>query len=87
MLKEEGEHHIIYKATDTAVEGNAAARTNTIDWTISVSNANIRAVNIPYPYQIRADRVTLYAEVINGRTWILMLSCLSVTGRKRFKLD
>lgn len=68
LLKEEGEHHIIYKATDTAVEGNAAARTNTIDWTISVSNANIRAVNIPYPYQIWADRVTLYAEVINGRT-------------------
>lgn len=68
LLKEEGEHHIIYKATDTAVEGNAAARTNTIDWTISVSNANIRAVNIPYPYQIWADRVTLYAEVIEGRT-------------------
>lgn len=68
LLKKEGEHHIIYKATDTAVEGNAAARTNTIDWTISVSNANIRAVNIPYPYQIWADRVTLYAEVINGRT-------------------
>lgn len=68
LLKEEGEHHIIYKATDTAVEGNAAARTNTIDWTISVSNANIRAVNIPYPYQIWADRVTLYGEVINGRT-------------------
>lgn len=68
LLKEEGEHHIIYKATDTAVEGNAAARTNTIDWTISVSNANICAVKIPYPYQIWADRVTLYAEVINGRT-------------------
>lgn len=68
LLKKEGEHHIIYKATDTAVEGNAAARTNTIDWTISVSNANIRAVNIPYPYQIWADRVTLYAEVIEGRT-------------------
>ena len=68
LLKEEGEHHIIYKATDTAVEGNTAARTNTIDWTISVSNANIRAVNIPYPYQIWADRVTLYAEVIEGRT-------------------
>lgn len=68
LLKEEGEHHIIYKATDTAVEGNAAARTNTIDWTISVSNANIRAVNIPYPYQIWANRVTLYAEVIEGRT-------------------
>lgn len=68
LLKEEGEHHIIYKATDTAVEGNTAARTSTIDWTISVSNANIRAVNIPYPYQIWADRVTLYAEVINGRT-------------------
>lgn len=68
FLKGEGEHHISYKATDTAVEGNAAARTNTIDWTISVSNANIRAVNIPYPYQIWADRVTLYAEVINGRT-------------------
>ena len=68
LLKEEGEHHIIYKATDTAVEGNAAARTKTIDWTISVSNANIRAVNIPYPYQIWADRVTLYAEVIEGRT-------------------
>ena len=68
LLKEEGEHHIIYKATDTAVEGNAAARTNTIDWTISVSNANICAVKIPYPYQIWADRVTLYAEVIEGRT-------------------
>ena len=68
LLKEEGEHRIIYKATDTAVEGNTAARTSTIDWTISVSNANIRAVNIPYPYQIWADRVTLYAEVINGRT-------------------
>lgn len=68
LLKEEGEHHIIYKATDTAVEGNTAARTNTIDWTISVSNANICAVNIPYPYQIWADRVTLYGEVINGRT-------------------
>lgn len=67
LLKEEGEHHIIYKATDTAVEG-VDARTNTIDWTISVSNANICAVNIPYPYQIWADRVTLYAEVINGRT-------------------
>lgn len=67
LLKKEGEHHIIYKATDTAVEG-VDARTNTIDWTISVSNANIRAVNIPYPYQIWADRVTLYAEVINGRT-------------------
>lgn len=67
LLKEEGEHHIIYKATDTAVEG-VDARTNAIDWTISVSNANIRAVNIPYPYQIWADRVTLYAEVINGRT-------------------
>lgn len=68
LLKEEGVHHIHYKATDTAVEGNTAARTNTIDWTISVSNANICAVNIPYPYQIWADRVTLYAEVINGRT-------------------
>ena len=68
LLQEEGEHLISYKATDTAVEGNTAARTNTIDWTISVSNANIRAVNIPYPYQIWADRVTLYAEVINGRT-------------------
>lgn len=68
LLEEEGEHLISYKATDTAVEGNTAARTNTIDWTISVSNANIRAVNIPYPYQIWADRVTLYAEVINGRT-------------------
>lgn len=68
LLQKEGEHLISYKATDTAVEGNAAARTNTIDWTISVSNANIRAVNIPYPYQIWADRVTLYAEVINGRT-------------------
>lgn len=68
LLKKEGEHHIIYKATDTAVEGNAAARTNTIDWTISVSNANICAVKIPYPYQIWADRVTLYAEVIEGRT-------------------
>lgn len=68
LLQAEGEHHIHYKATDTAVEGNTAARTNTIDWTISVSNANIRAVNIPYPYQIWADRVTLYAEVINGRT-------------------
>ena len=68
LLKEEGEHRIIYKATDTAVEGNTAARTSTIDWTISVSNANIRAVNIPYPYQIWADRVTLYAEVIEGRT-------------------
>lgn len=67
LLKEEGEHHIIYKATDTAVEG-VDARTNTIDWTISVSNANICAVKIPYPYQIWADRVTLYAEVINGRT-------------------
>lgn len=67
LLQEEGEHHIIYKATDTAVEG-VDARTNTIDWTISVSNANICAVNIPYPYQIWADRVTLYAEVINGRT-------------------
>ena len=68
LLQEEGEHLISYKATDTAVEGNTAARTSTIDWTISVSNANIRAVNIPYPYQIWADRVTLYAEVINGRT-------------------
>ena len=68
LLKEEGKHHIIYKATDTAVEGNAAARTNTINWTISVSNANICAVKIPYPYQIWADRVTLYAEVIEGRT-------------------
>ena len=68
LLQKEGEHLISYKATDTAVEGNTAARTNTIDWTISVSNANIRAVNIPYPYQIWADRVTLYAEVINGRT-------------------
>lgn len=68
LLQAEGEHHIHYKATDMAVEGNTAARTNTIDWTISVSNANIRAVNIPYPYQIWADRVTLYAEVINGRT-------------------
>lgn len=68
LLQEEGKHYISYKATDTAVEGNTAARTNTIDWTISVSNANIRAVNIPYPYQIWADRVTLYAEVINGRT-------------------
>ena len=68
LLQEEGEHLISYKATDTAVEGNTAARTNTIDWTISVSNANIRAVNIPYPYQIWADRVTLYAEVIEGRT-------------------
>lgn len=67
LLQKEGEHRIIYKATDTAVEG-VDARTNTIDWTISVSNANIRAVNIPYPYQIWADRVTLYAEVINGRT-------------------
>lgn len=68
LLQEEGEHLISYKATDTAVEGNTAARTSTIDWTISVSNANIRAVNIPYPYQIWADRVTLYAEVIEGRT-------------------
>ena len=68
LLQAEGEHHIHYKATDTAVEGNTAARTNTIDWTISVSNANICAVNIPYPYQIWADRVTLYGEVINGRT-------------------
>lgn len=67
LLKEEGEHRIIYKATDTAVEG-VDARTNTIGWTISVSNANICAVKIPYPYQIWADRVTLYAEVINGRT-------------------
>ena len=68
LLQKEGEHLISYKAIDTAVEGNAAARTNTIDWTISVSNANICAVKIPYPYQIWADRVTLYAEVINGRT-------------------
>lgn len=67
LLKEEGEHRIIYKATDTAVEG-VDARTNTIGWTISVSNANICAVKIPYPYQIWADRVTLYAEVIEGRT-------------------
>ena len=47
LLQEEGEHLISYKATDTAVEGNTAARTNTIDWTISVSNANIRAGEHP----------------------------------------
>lgn len=67
-LAEEAEHHIRYTATDTGVEGESEAKTTEADWVLSVSNANVTAIDIPYVYKIWGDRATLYGKIIEGRT-------------------
>lgn len=68
FLLEESEHHIKYTVTDSGLEGESEPKMREIDWILSASDANIMAIEIPYVYQIWADRVTLYGLVIEGRT-------------------
>lgn len=66
-LVEEGEYHIRYTVADSGIEGESEAKTTEVDWVLSVSNANVTAIDIPYVYKIWADRATLYGKVIEGR--------------------
>lgn len=59
------ENEGVYELTVAAADANNKSRTAALS--IVVSDSNVRAIAIPYIYEIWADRATLYAEVIEGK--------------------
>ena len=61
LFEVEGIHELTFSATD----GNGKSRETALRMIVSASN--VRAVPIPHEYEIWGDKVTLYAEVIEGK--------------------